>query len=159
MAGEVGGKLSVEVELKANANKIWEALRDFIYIYPKAFPHDYKSVQVLEGDGIAVGSVRLINYGEGGSELVKVSKERIVEVDPPNKTFVYNIIGGDLLKYYKSFKAHVTVVPKEKEEEGSLVQWACVYEKAHDEIPDPSPIMDFAEKNFKELDEYLAKQA
>lgn len=159
MAGEEGGKMSVEVEVKAPAKKIWEALRDFIHIYPQAFPGDYESVQVLEGDGVAVGSVRLIHYGQAGSESVRVSKERIVEVDPGNKTFVYNVIGGDLLKYYKTFKAHVTVVPKEKEEEGSsLVKWGCVYEKAHDEIPDPSAIMDFALKNFKDLEEYLAKQ-
>lgn len=59
------GKLNVEVEVKSNADKVWEALRDFIFIFPKAFPNDYKSVEVLEGDGIVVGSVRLITYGEG----------------------------------------------------------------------------------------------
>ncbi|EXB82638.1 MLP-like protein 423 [Morus notabilis] len=149
------GKLNVEVEVKSNADKVWEALRDFIFIFPKAFPNDYKSVEVLEGDGIVVGSVRLITYGEG-SPIVKVSKEKIEVVDPQNKTFSYNIIDGDLLKYYKSFKAHVTVVPKE---EGSLVKWSCEYEKASEEIPDPSLIKEFAEKNFKELDDYLAKEA
>ncbi|CAH9126503.1 unnamed protein product [Cuscuta epithymum] len=153
---DISGKLSVEVEVKAHADKMWEALRDFIFIYPKAFPNDYESVEVLEGDGIVVGSVRLINYGEG-SPIVKVSKERIEVVDPSNRTFAYSIIGGDLLEYYKSFKAHVTVVPKE--EGGSLLQWSCLYEKASHEIPDPSAIQTFAEKNFKELDEYLAKQA
>lgn len=91
-----------------------------------------------------------------GSPIVKVSKEKIEVVDAPNKTFSYNIIDGDLLKYYKSFKAHVTVVPKE---EGSLVKWSCEYEKANEEIPDPSLIKEFAEKNFKELDDYLGKQA
>ncbi|KAF4355474.1 hypothetical protein F8388_015228 [Cannabis sativa] len=68
------GKLHVEVEVKSHADKVWESLRDFIYIYPKAFPHDYKSVEVLEGDGIKPGSVRFITYGEG-SPLVKVSKK------------------------------------------------------------------------------------
>lgn len=66
MADQVSsGKLFVEVEVKANADKFWEALRDFICIFPKAFPNDYKSVEVLEGDGIVEGSVRLITYGEG----------------------------------------------------------------------------------------------
>ncbi|PON31667.1 Bet v I type allergen [Parasponia andersonii] len=148
------GKLHVEVEVKSHADKIWESLRDFIYIYPKAFPNDYKSVEVLEGDGIEPGSVRFITYGEG-SPIVKVSKERIEVVDPPNKTFSYGVIDGDLLKYYKSFKAHVTVISKE---EGSLVKWSCEFEKASDDIPDPSVIKDFAAKNFKELDDYISKQ-
>lgn len=66
MADQVScGKLVVEVEVKANADKFWEALRDFIFIYREAFPNDYKSVEVLEGDGIVEGSVRLITYGEG----------------------------------------------------------------------------------------------
>ena len=59
------GTLHVDVEVKSHADKIWEGLRDFIYIYPKAFPNDYESVEVLEGDGIVVGSVRHIKYGEG----------------------------------------------------------------------------------------------
>lgn len=92
-----------------------------------------------------------------GSPIVKVSKEKIEVVDPKNNTFAYNVIGGDLLKFYKRFKAHVTVVPKEGE--GSLVKWSCEFEKASEEIPDPSLIKEFAEKNFKELDEYLGKQA
>ncbi|KAF4395479.1 hypothetical protein CsatB_022144 [Cannabis sativa] len=145
------GKLHVEVEVKSHADKVWESLRDFIYIYPKAFPHDYKSVEVLEGDGIKPGSVRFITYGEG-SPLVKVSKERIEVVDVPNKIFCYNVIEGDLLKYYKSFKANVQVVPKE---EGSVLKWSCEFEKATDETPDPDAIKDFAIKNFKELDDYI----
>lgn len=91
-----------------------------------------------------------------GSPIVKVSKEKIEVVDPPNKIFCYSVIEGDLLKYYKSFKAHVTVVPKG---EGSLVKWHCEFEKASEDIPDPSAIKDFAVKNFKELDDYIGKQA
>ena len=87
---------------------------------------------------------------------MKVSREKIEVVDPATKTFSYSIIDGDLLKYYKSFKGHVTVVPKE---EGSLVKWGCEFEKTCEEIPDPDAIKDFAIKNFKELDEYFLKQA
>ena len=83
---------------------------------------------------------------------MKTSKERIEVVDVPNKIFCYNVIEGDLLKYYKSFKASVQVIPKE---EGSLLKWHCEYEKNSNEIPDPSAIKDFAVKNFKELDDYI----
>ncbi|RXH79670.1 hypothetical protein DVH24_040817 [Malus domestica] len=99
------GKLEVEVEVKSSAQKLWEALRDSTTVFPKAFPHDYKSIDVLEGDGKAVGSVRLIKYAE-------VSKETIDAVDEVGKAVAYKVIDGNLLKYYKSFKCTLTVTPK-----------------------------------------------
>ncbi|KAM0987409.1 hypothetical protein ACFX13_011732 [Malus domestica] len=145
------GKLEVEVEVKSPAQKFWEALRDSTTVFPKAFPHDYKSIDVLEGDGKAVGSVRLITYAEG-SALVKVSKETIDAVDEVGKAVAYKVIDGDLLKYYKSFKCTLTVTPKG---DRSLVKWSSVYEKAHEQVPEPSIIKDFAAKNFLELDAYV----
>lgn len=59
------GKLDVEVEVKSHADKFWGSIRDSPTILPKAFPNDYKSIEILEGDGKSVGTVRLITYGEG----------------------------------------------------------------------------------------------
>ena len=59
------GKLEVEVEVKSNVDKFWGTIKESTTIFPKAFPHDYKSIQALEGDGKAAGSVREITYGEG----------------------------------------------------------------------------------------------
>ncbi|XP_050374201.1 MLP-like protein 423 [Argentina anserina] len=151
MADSDVGKLHVEVEVKSPADKYWVSLRDSTEVFPKAFPHDYKSIDVLEGDGKAVGSIRLITYSEG-SPIVKVSKETIDKVDETNKAVAYRVIDGDLLKYYKSFKCILTVNPKG---EGSLVKWSCEYEKAHEQVPEPSIIKDFAVKNFHELDDYV----
>lgn len=64
----------------------------------------------------------------------------------------YSVIDGDMMQYYKSFKASLEVIP---EEEGSLVKWLCEFEKASEEVPNPDIIRDFAAKNFKEIDEYL----
>ncbi|CAN6676071.1 unnamed protein product [Malus baccata var. baccata] len=131
------GKLEVEVEVKSPAQKFWEALRDSTAVFPKAFPQDYKSIDVLEGDGKAIGSVRLITYAD---------------VDEVGKAVAYKVIDGDLLKYYKSFKCVLTVTPKG---DGSLVKWSSVFEKAHEQVPEPSIIKDFAVKNFQELDAYV----
>jgi hypothetical protein len=90
-----------------------------------------------------------------GSPLVKVSKEKVDVMDEANKKFVYCVIDGDLLKFYKTFKSHITVIPKGA---GSLVKWSCEFEKASEEIPDPHLIKDFAVKNFKELDDYVLKE-
>nr|WAK98684.1 MLP-like protein 423 [Nicotiana benthamiana] len=145
------GKIDVEVEVKTPADKFWNSIRDSTNLFPKAFPDQYKSIEVVEGDGKSVGSVRLIKYGEG-SPLVTFAKEKIESVDEGNKTVVYSVIDGETMKYYKSFKGSLTVSPKG---DGSLVKWCCEFEKASDEVPEPQLIKDFAVKNFKDLDAYL----
>lgn len=61
----ISGKLEVEIEVKSNADKFWSTIRDSTVIFPKAFPNDYKSIEIVEGDGKSAGSVRLITYAEG----------------------------------------------------------------------------------------------
>ncbi|KAJ8773825.1 hypothetical protein K2173_008288 [Erythroxylum novogranatense] len=147
------GKLDVEVEIKSSADKFWQCIRDSTTVFPKAFPEAYKSIEVLEGDGKAVGSVRLITYSEG-SPLVHVSKERIDLVDETNRVVDYSVIDGDLQKYYKTFKCHIVVGPKE---DGCLVKWSCEYEKASEDIAVPHVIKDFVVKNFQAVDELIMK--
>lgn len=93
-------------------------------------------------------------YVRVGSPIVKVSKETIDMVDEANKAVAYRVIDGDLLKYYQNFKCILTVSPK-GDGEGSLVKWSCEFEKAHEQVPEPSIIKDFAVKNFQELDAYV----
>lgn len=85
---------------------------------------------------------------------MKSAKEKIEELDEAKKKVAYSVIDGDMMKYYKTFKATLEVIP---EAEGSIVKWMCEYEKASDEVPDPSMIRDFAAKNFQEIDAYLLK--
>ncbi|KAA8533108.1 hypothetical protein F0562_033359 [Nyssa sinensis] len=145
--------LTVQVEVKTQADKFWHSIRDSTTIFPKAFPDQYKSIEVLEGDGKSVGSVRVIKFAEG-LPLVTIQQEKIDMVDEAKKTVSYSITDGDVLKYYKNFKATLVVAPKG---DGSLVQWICEFEKASEEIPDPNIIRDFAVKNFKELDDFIQK--
>ncbi|KAI4314304.1 hypothetical protein L6164_027226 [Bauhinia variegata] len=149
------GKLEVDVEVKSSAERFWGIIRDSATIFPKAFPVDYKSIQILEGDGKAVGSVRLIEYGEG-SPIVKISKERIEAVDEAKKLVTYSVIDGDLMKYFKKFQGNVSVTPKG---DGSVAKWWCEYEKASNEIPDPHVIKDFVVKNFVEVDTFDLSKA
>ncbi|GMI87793.1 MLP-like protein 423 [Hibiscus trionum] len=149
------GKLEVEIDLKSPADKVWSTIRDSTTIFPIALSHDYKSIEVLEGDGKSPGTVRLFIYAEG-SPIVKVSKERTESVDEAEKTYVYSIFDGDLMKYYKSFIGKIVVVPKG---DSSLIKWSCDFEKASEDIPDPSIIKDFAVKNFVEIDDYLQTKA
>lgn len=93
-----------------------------------------------------------INYVCIGSPLVKVNKERIEAVDEAKKAVSYSVIEGDLVKYYKNFKAFLVVAPKG---EGSLVKWACEFEKTSEDVPNPDVVKDFAVKNFLEVDSYI----
>ncbi|KAL4569613.1 hypothetical protein LXL04_025254 [Taraxacum kok-saghyz] len=147
------GKLDVEVKVKSEADKFWNTIMDSATIFPKVCSDLYKEVEVLEGDGRSVGSVRLVHFAEG-SPIVKSAKEKIEEVDESKKKVAYSVIDGEMMKYYKTFKATLEVIP---EGEGSIVKWMCEYEKASDEVPDPSMIRDFAAKNFQEIDAYLLK--
>ncbi|KAL2349381.1 hypothetical protein Fmac_003381 [Flemingia macrophylla] len=149
------GKLEVDIDLKSNPDKYWLTLRDSTEIFPKAFPHDYKSIEILEGDGKAAGSVRHITYAEG-SPIVKSSKEKIVAADDTKKTVSYAVIEGDLLKYYDKFTGHITVTPSG---DGCEVKWTAEYHKASPDVPDPTLVKDFAVKNFLEVDDYVLANA
>ncbi|CAI0379668.1 unnamed protein product [Linum tenue] len=59
------GTLEVDVEIKSPADKFWENIRNSTTLFPKAFPDQYKSIEVLQGDGKAPGSIRLFTYAEG----------------------------------------------------------------------------------------------
>ncbi|KAF9673868.1 hypothetical protein SADUNF_Sadunf10G0068500 [Salix dunnii] len=147
------GKLEVDVAIKSGAKKFWDSIRDSTTLFPRAFPDQYKSIEILEGDGKAAGSIRLFTYAEG-SPLVKLSKERIDTVDEAKMEVSYSVIEGDLLKYYKIFKAAIAVTPKG---DGSLVKWTCEYEKASEDVEVPHMIKDFVVKNFLEVDEIILK--
>ncbi|XP_042499153.1 MLP-like protein 423 [Macadamia integrifolia] len=151
------GKLEVELEVKTSADKFWESVRDSTALFPKILPTHYKSIQVLEGDGKCVGSVKLLTYAE---EIpgVKFSKERIDAVDEEGKELAFSVIDGDVSKFYKHLKAKLQVIPKGGGHEvGSLVKWSCEFEKASEDVPDPHLIQDFALHVFKALDDYLLK--
>ncbi|XP_043687190.1 MLP-like protein 423 isoform X2 [Telopea speciosissima] len=147
------GKLEVEMELKSSADKFWESIRDSTNLFPKIFPTHYKSIEVLEGDGKSVGSIRLLTYAQG-IPGVKFAKEKIDAVDEAGKEVEYSVIDGDVAHFYKHFKAKLVVIPKG---EGSSVKWSCEFEKASGDVPDPHLVKDFAVHNFRALDDYLLK--
>ncbi|KAH6826747.1 hypothetical protein C2S53_012274 [Perilla frutescens var. hirtella] len=148
----MASKIEVEVELKSSAEKIWSGIRESTTLFPKALPQHYQSIQVLEGDGKSVASIRLVSYPPGLSEFSSI-KEKIEAVDEGGKIVNYSVIEGELLKYYKNFRGGLSV--SSKGENGSLVKWSCEFDKASEEIPNPDFIKDFAIKTFLDLDAYL----
>ncbi|KAG8366187.1 hypothetical protein BUALT_Bualt17G0050700 [Buddleja alternifolia] len=148
----MASKLEVKVEVKSSAEKIWESIIDSVNVLPKAMPHKYESIEIVEGDGKSAGTVNLIKYKPGMSSI-STTKEKFELVDEANKTLSYSVVDGDVLKLFNFFKGTLTVTPKA--DHGSLVKWSCEFVKASDEVPSPDHIRDFAVKNFQDLDAYL----
>ncbi|KAK4423810.1 Pathogenesis-related protein 1 [Sesamum alatum] len=144
-------EFEVEIELKSNAEKLWSALKEYVTIFPKAAPDKYNIVEVLEGDGLSVGSVVLFKKTEtyGNSRM----KHRIELVDEANKTLIYNVIGGDIMQYY-TYKS-ITRVMSTDHDRRALAKCAVVYEKAVEHVPDPDLLKTFIVELFHQIDAYL----
>ncbi|KAJ0092032.1 hypothetical protein Patl1_24971 [Pistacia atlantica] len=68
-------------------------------LFPKLFPQIIKSVNVIQGDGGAAGSIEQVNFTEGnfsGTQF-KYVKHRIDEIDEKNLVCKYTMIEGDAL--------------------------------------------------------------
>ncbi|KAI3971797.1 hypothetical protein MKW92_001222 [Papaver armeniacum] len=180
----VVGTLELVVKFRCSADKFWETLKTWSSIFPKVLPDTYKSIQVIEGtDAEKVGSVTLwkINPStlvEGAPTMMEEVK-RIEDVNELTKTIIYSVIGGDLLKLYKSYEPRITVAPRindfttkngddkivdeqdEKDEKGGggTVKWSVKYEKVNEMVPDPYMIKTMISETMLKLDEYiLSKQ-
>ncbi|XP_073009982.1 MLP-like protein 423 [Typha latifolia] len=149
----MASKIEVEVEVKSSADKFWGAISDSKDLFPKIFPEQYKSIEIIEGDGKSPGSIRLIKFAEG-VPIVTFSKEKLEAADEENKLVVYSVIDGELANFYKTFKATLQVVSKG---EGCTVKWSLEFDKASDEVPEPDLIKETAVKTFTDLDAYLLK--
>ncbi|KAF5191338.1 Mlp-like protein [Thalictrum thalictroides] len=148
------GKLEFELQVKCSADKFWAGMKDTTVLFPKIFPQRFKSIEVVEGDGVNVGTVRLVKYAQD-TPVITFAKEKVEFVDDVNKVLGYSVIDGELMTHYKSLKGKVEVVPKG---EGSLVKWSFEFEKANDEVPDPVLIQEYANNAFIGLDAYLLKE-
>ncbi|KAL1550897.1 MLP-like protein 423 [Salvia divinorum] len=150
----MASKIEMEVELKSEAEKVWNSMRESTTLFPKALPQHYQSIQILEGDGKSVNSVRLVTYPQGISAVSSI-KEKIEAVDDEKKFVSYSVIDGDILKYYKGFKGSLSVVSGSNGDNKSSLKWTCEFDKAAEDTPNPDFIKDFALKTFQDLDAYL----
>ncbi|KAK8949729.1 MLP-like protein 423 [Platanthera zijinensis] len=153
----MAAKIEVEVEVNSPADQFWEAIRDSTNLFPKIFSQQYKSVEIVEGDGKSAGSIRLISYAEGmqGIPFVKFAKEKIEAVDHEKKLVTYSVIDGEILNYYKSFGPTLAVASKAGG--GAVVTWSVEYEKLNEDVPEADIIKELAVQTLKELDAYLLK--
>ncbi|KAI3976308.1 hypothetical protein MKX01_021850 [Papaver californicum] len=147
------GKIELEVEIKSSPEKFWDGICDSTVLFPKIFPEQYKSIEIVEGDGKSVGTVRLVTYGEA-IPIVTFAKEKIEVADETTKSLAYSVIDGEIAALFKFFTANLQISPKG---DGSTIKFSVEFEKASDEVPDPDLILELAMKTFSEFDAYLLK--
>ncbi|XP_062225861.1 MLP-like protein 423 [Phragmites australis] len=152
----MASKSELVVEVKSPADKMWAALRDSTELFPKIFPEQYKSIETVEGDGKSAGTVRLLKYTEG-VPMLTFAKEKVELADDENKVVSYSVVDGELVNLYKNFKVTLKVSPAKDAEAGAVVNWAVVFDKASEQVPDPDAIKETAAKTFHDLDDYLLK--
>ncbi|KAM0047608.1 putative Bet v I/Major latex protein [Helianthus debilis subsp. tardiflorus] len=143
----LAGKLIGYVEISKNGDFFHDLFRHNPHKMVAIAPDRAHDCELHEGDRGAVGSVITWHYTEGGKR--KVSKQIIEYVNEENHTIVFNVIGGELVEIYKSFKITLHVEPKG---DGKVATWTFEYEKPDTRVPYPTSVMDFLCKLVKDLD-------
>ncbi|KAI6686052.1 hypothetical protein NL676_031965 [Syzygium grande] len=148
------GKLEIEVEIQSSADEFYNVWRNQVYHLPNA-SDAVQNVQLHEGEWHSEDAVKLWNYTLEGKALT--AKEK-VEVDDANKVLTFNVIEGDLMEEFKTFKAIVKMTAK-SDGRGSLVKWTLDYEKLNEDVADPNAYIDLDAKLTKDTDAYLINRA
>ncbi|XP_023528478.1 MLP-like protein 43 [Cucurbita pepo subsp. pepo] len=144
------GKLEIDVEIKASAEKFHEILHQKPHHMSKASSDKIQSCELHEGEWGKVGSILYFTYVHDGK--VSVAKDVIEAVDEENNSFTWKVLEGDLLEYYKSFRIRVQSIPKD---EGSVIHFTLEYEKLHEGIPDSHSLLQLCADVSKDIEAYL----
>ncbi|KAK9060079.1 hypothetical protein SSX86_020783 [Deinandra increscens subsp. villosa] len=135
----LSGKKVVKLDIKFPGDVLHGLFRyklaDLLIIAPEYL----KTCELQEGEWGAVGSIIKWDYVLDGKK--QGLKHNIEAVDEINKLITFNIFDGDLMRVYKSFKAHVQV---EGTGDSSTVTWTLEYEKMNEDVPDPDSIVEVA---------------
>ncbi|OMO99697.1 hypothetical protein COLO4_13138 [Corchorus olitorius] len=143
-------KMEFQIELKSSADKFFELFRSKPQLLPKICPQEFKGVKLVEGDWDSVGSIREWTHTASGHP--DIAKESIEAIDDESKTITFKFLDGEMMKYYKTFKPTVNVLPSGQ---GGLAKWTVEFEKQNESIPDPVMYKDFITNFSKNVDAYL----
>ncbi|CAA7022438.1 unnamed protein product [Microthlaspi erraticum] len=144
--------LEATVELKSSAESFFDMLVGRPHHVTNATPSLIHGAELHEGELGQVGSVVGWKYFHDGE--VKALKQATESMDPETNRVTYNVLEGDLLKEYKSFKIIFQVTPKEGET-GSVAYWKFEYELINEEVGHPETLLQFKVDMSKEIDEHL----
>ncbi|KAF2295410.1 hypothetical protein GH714_032799 [Hevea brasiliensis] len=142
-------KLERQIGIKTTPDKFYSFFKNNMPRFPQMFQSNIKSFEVVGGGEVKTGSITSWKYCLDGSPVMG-GKVRFETMDDARKTFVFDVVEGDVLKVYKSFKAKVEI--------GSdCVKWTLEYEKTNNDIPNPDAYLGLAAKISKGIDVHLCQ--
>eukprot|EP01018_Ginkgo_biloba_P028077 Gb_32854 [translate_table: standard] len=90
----VVGTLTYEIVSPLPPFRLWKAMtKDNHNLLPKALPKLITSVDILQGDGTSVGTIKQFNFTSANKHFSYV-KDRVDEVDDDNFVYKYTTIEG-----------------------------------------------------------------
>ncbi|CAI0545498.1 unnamed protein product [Linum tenue] len=132
-------KLEAAVAMK-NPNKLMDFLKNNIQALPQLFPQLYKSVEIVGGGRqLATGSIISLSYYLPGTPTLMRGSVEVESMDEARKSIALNVIGGDGLKMFKSFRVKCEI----DDEQPQLVKWSLEYDKASPSTPPADPYLEF----------------
>ncbi|EYU31818.1 hypothetical protein MIMGU_mgv1a024291mg [Erythranthe guttata] len=140
----LSGKLVSETNIKSDGDVFHEIFRERPHHVPNMSP-EIQNCDLHHGEWGTVGSIIFWSYTHGN--ILPYNFHRYEE----KKSVTYNLVEGDLMELYKTFKAtvHVDTVG-----EDNLVTWTFVYEKLNKDVPDPHTLMDLCVKLTKDIESH-----
>ncbi|KAI3915134.1 hypothetical protein MKW92_029152 [Papaver armeniacum] len=157
-----GTHMLVEVKAKCSAKKLFAMMTRGASKFSKYAPKTVQNAQVGPGDGeIRVGSVLVWDYIiEGSSGSAIMAKEELTLVDHENMLLTSTVFDGELTNDFKKFTKRITMIPTQGDGNyNCLVKWSVYYEKANEDVPDPTYIKKWVEDFIEEVDTNLLKEA
>ncbi|OMO99705.1 hypothetical protein COLO4_13132 [Corchorus olitorius] len=155
MSSSLTGKLEGSVEVEASAETFHDLIGNRPHHIPNACAQKVHAYELHEGEFGKPGSIVVIRYSFDGKP--KMAKHLMEVVDPKTSTIRYNMLEGDLLDEYKSFVLTYSATPKANGK-GSIVKWVLEYEKLHESIPDPQPLLDLLLEICQDMGTHLTAQ-
>ncbi|RZC92809.1 hypothetical protein C5167_028068 [Papaver somniferum] len=153
-------KLEVECKAKCSAGKFYAMMTRDALKLPKYAPQTVHKVQVFPGDGeVRVGSVYVWEYLLDDKPSAVMTKVKVTAVDHKNMSITFTVTEGHLKDDYTSFANTLTITPAHSDGNyNCLGKWSAQYQKANEDVPDPTYFMKMLEDFTKELDTNLLKE-
>ncbi|KAL7090788.1 hypothetical protein ACP275_12G064000 [Erythranthe tilingii] len=143
------GKLVSGTNIKSDGDVFHEIFRERPHHISGMSPDVVQNVDLHEGEWGTVGSVIFWNYTHDGKECV--GKNIIEAIDEEKRLVTFNMVEGDLMELYKTFK---TTIHVDTDGEDNLVTWTLDYEKLNEDVTEPHSLMDLCIKMTKDIESH-----
>ncbi|KAI3897904.1 hypothetical protein MKX03_034275 [Papaver bracteatum] len=154
-------KFEVEFKVKCSAEKFYSMMTRNVLKLPTYAPQKIHNVQVLSGEGeLRLGSVSVWDYVLDNKPSGVRTQAKVTAMDHQNMSLTFTVVDGYLTDDYTSFANTLTATtPTQRDGNYScLVKWSVQYQKANDNVADPTYFMKMLEDFTKELDTNLLKE-